>query len=140
MAEAEFFLRKMAECKFDFAELGFYFSAFVSAARTVTLALQQFDHLDGFEKWYAPHREALKQNPMAKFFLDTRNDHLHGGNYPIRGGSSRKGNHTFHFRDYEHNNGQLGDDDVLTRCRAFFLSLIEIVFDCYVKLGTQINP
>ncbi len=140
VAEAEFFLRKMSECKFDFAEFGFYFSAFLSAARTITLALQQFDHLSGFEEWYATHRETLKRNPIAKFFLDTRNDHLHGGGYPVRGGSNSKGVLTFHFRDYEHNSGELGTDDVMTRCRAFFLCLIEIVFDCYLKLGEQINP
>lgn len=140
VAESEFFLRKMAECKFNFAELGFYFSAFLSAARTITLALQQFQHLDGFKEWYAPHQETLKSNPVAKFFLETRNDHLHGGIYPVTGGSSREGKITFHFRNYEHNKQELGDDDVLDRCRNFFICLLEIVFDCYLKLGPQINP
>jgi hypothetical protein len=140
VAEAEFFLRKMAACRLDFEEFGFYFSAFLAASRTVTLALQQFSHLDGFVEWYAPHQMALKMDQTAKFFLNTRNSHLHGGEYPIRGGSSFQGIHKFHFRDYEHNSVELGDDDILTRSRSFFLTLIEIVYDCYVHLGPQIDP
>lgn len=140
IAEAEFFLRKMAECKFDFAEFGFYFSAFLSASRTVTFALQQFNHLEGFEKWYIPHREALKADSTAKFFLNTRNSHLHGGGYPVRGGAISNGVHTFHFLDYKHNEFNISDDDVLSISRHFFLMLLEIVYDCYVHLGTQIDP
>ncbi|WP_309384648.1 hypothetical protein [Cerasicoccus frondis] len=140
VAEAEFFLRKMAGCGFDLEEFQFYFSAYLSASRTVTLALQQFKDLDGFEAWYAPHQEKLKKNQTAKFFLNTRNSHVHGGGYPIRGGSSHGRTHTFHFFDYDHNDVELGDDDVLARSRSFFLSLIEIVYDCYVELGPQIDP
>ena len=140
VAEAEFFLRKMAECNFNFSEFGFYFSAFLSASRTVTLALQQFNHLDGFEKWYIPHREDLKANQTAKFFLNTRNSHMHGGGYPVRGGTTCNGVHTFHFRNYEHNKFEIGDDDVLCKSRQFFLMLLEIVYDCYVHLGPQIDP
>lgn len=140
IAEAEFFLRKMAECKFDPAEFGFYFSAFLSASRTVTLALQQFNHLKGFDDWYLPHQKKLKTNATARFFLNTRNSHLHRGNYPIRGGSSKNGSHKFHFTDYEHNNLELGEDDALARSRSFFLTLLEIVLDCYEHLGRQIDP
>ena len=140
VAEAEFFLRKMAECKFNFDEFGFYFSAFLATSRTVTLALQQFNHLDGFNEWYISHQKALKANSTAKFFLNTRNSHLHGGGYPVRGGSSHNGIHIFHFRDYKHNEFKIGDNDVLSLSRQFFLSLLEIIYDCYVHLDTQIDP
>lgn len=140
VAEAEFFLRKMAECRFNFEEFGFYFSAFLAASRTITLALQQFEHLDGFDEWYEAHRATLKSDQTARFFLNTRNSHLHGGEYPIRGGSRIQGVHKFHFRDYQHNSIDLGDDDILSRSRAFFLTLLEIVYDCYTQLGTQIDP
>ncbi len=140
ISEAEFFLRKMAACDFDVNEFGFYFSAFLAASRTVTLALQQFGHLEGFEEWYAPHQQVLREDQTARFFLESRNSHLHGGEYPVRGRSSYQGCHKFHFGDYEHNGVELGDDDVLSRARLYFLSLLEIVYDCYLQLGPQIDP
>ena len=72
MAETEFFLRKMAEVGLDFFAFNCFLSAYLSASRTTTLALQQFKHIPGFEQWYKPHQEHLKANPLAKFFLDTR--------------------------------------------------------------------
>ena len=83
VAETEFFLRKMAEVQREIFEFKCYFSAYLSAARTTTLALQQFKHIPGFEQWYEPHRKKLQDNQLAKFFLDMRNEHVHGGQSPV---------------------------------------------------------
>ena len=140
-AEAEFFLQKMATAGLDVFEVQCYFSAFLSAARTITLALQQFAHVPGFHLYYAPHRDALKQSGLARFFLDTRNDHLHGGSHPICGGSFSSGKSTYHFADYDQYVGRdVGEDDVLARSREFFVVLLDIVYGCYVELGPYIDP
>jgi hypothetical protein len=62
-----------------------YLSAYLSAARTTTLALQQFRELPGFDAWYAPHQERLRLDPVARFLLEARNSHLHVGPNPVSG-------------------------------------------------------
>lgn len=65
LAEAELFLRHMADAVSDMFEFGCYLSAYLSAARTATLALQRFSHIPGFAAWYEPQRERLKADASA---------------------------------------------------------------------------
>jgi hypothetical protein len=138
LAEAEFFLRKMADSGTDGFAFGCYLSAFLSAARTTTLALQRFSQvIPGFPEWYEHHSERLKVNETARFMLDTRNDHIHGGPYPISAMRISRNSATYEFastRGYE------PAEDVLTTCRDHFIILLEIVYDCYVALGFHIDP
>jgi hypothetical protein len=83
LAEAEFFLRQMASVAVGTFEFGCYLSAYLSSARTATFAFQRFTHIPGFAAWYEPHQARLKTNSLARFMLAVRNDHLHGGPYPI---------------------------------------------------------
>lgn len=164
VAEAEFFLGKMRDIKFDVFAMRCFFSAFLAACRTITQALQQFRKLlDGFDEWYEPHRQRLVENKLAKFFHATRNDHLHGGNHPITGGmgGGSDGSWFYHFENLnisEKNRAEIAalagdvyepiidpdlyvpDEDVLTCCEMYFKMLLEIVYDCYVDLGPQIDP
>jgi hypothetical protein len=139
ISEIEFFLQKMASCSFEIFEFNCYLSAYLASARTLTLALQQFKHIPGFDAWYAPHQSNLKANELSKFFLETRNSHLHGGPYPVSGGSviQRKANFYFSKPD---NGGDIPVLDVVDACRQNFLILLNIVFDCYDKLGVHIDP
>ena len=141
IAETEFFLGKMREVRCELSDINFYFSAFLSAARTSTLALQQFKRVPGFEAWYRSHRDRLAADPLAKRFLDLRNDHVHGGSYPIGSGCSNKGKPLFF----------LGTDgivlfpnsdaeDVVSMSERYFVLLLDVVYDCYVKLGVHIDP
>ena len=141
VAETEFFLSKMAEVQFEFFNFRCYFSAFLSAARTTTLALQQFNQIPGFEEWYKPHREKLQDNHLAKFFLEMRNEHIHGGHNPVSGGSFSKGKATYHFSEFNQSTQlPLNENDVVQSCLDYFISLLDIVYDCYVKLGVYIDP
>lgn len=136
IAEAEFFLGKMVEAESDWFEFRCHLSAFLSASRTVTLALQRFSHVPGFADWYESHRESLKADPLAKFILEKRNDHVHGGPNPVAGGRFRDGAVTYTFRQ----DGDFEPDDVVSSCRAHFVHLLRIVYDCYVVLGVHIDP
>ena len=75
LAEAEFFLQRMATARHDTFEFGCYLSAFLSAARTATLAMQRFSHAPGLDEGYQPHQERLKADSLAKFMLEARNEH-----------------------------------------------------------------
>ncbi len=140
-AEAEFFLGKMCGAGARIDEFGFYFSAFLSAARTTTLALQHFSHVCGFDEWYAPHRAALAASSLAKQFLDLRNSHLHGGEYPVGGGTFQNGKAEYFLkRDgillFSHSN----ETDLVSMSRRYLVMLLEIVHDCYVNLGVHVDP
>lgn len=139
VAETEFFLRKMAEIKLDIFEFQCYLSAYLSAARTTTLALQRFKDIPGFDQWYEPHRKHLQVNKLAKFFHSLRNDHAHGGPYPISGGSLRQGETHYYFSQ-SNETDQIQPEDVVSACRKYFILLLEVVYDCYVKLGIYIDP
>lgn len=139
IAEAEFFLRQMAHPPSEASSFNYLFSAYVSAARTTTLALQQFKHLPGFEAWYGSHRDRLRREPLAKFFLDTRNDHVHGGPYPVTASMHHRGKSLYYF-DRGANAPERQDNDVVSMCRDFFVLLLEVAYDCYVKLGVHIDP
>ena len=82
--EAEFFLEQLRASKRHSFNARCYFSAFVSAARSVSLALQTtMDGVDGFEPWYKSAQARLKTDPLAKFFVEVRNDSIHKGLNPL---------------------------------------------------------
>lgn len=101
VAEVEFFLRRMFRS--NCFEFNCYFSAYLSAARTVTLALQRFYHIEGMEAWYEERRETLKKNQLARTFMLLRNDHVHGGMYPVSGSWHRQGKSVRFLRDHLNN-------------------------------------
>lgn len=139
VAEAEFFLQRMAESGTDMFAFKCYLSAYLSASRTTTLALQQFKSLPGFDAWYEPHRDRLKSDPLAKFLLEARNSHVHGGPHPVSSGRFSMGEaHYFFAKDLSSVNSP--SEDVLSTCRSHFITLLGIVYDCYVALGVHIDP
>lgn len=136
VAEAEFFLRMLFSnsCGFEF---NCFLSAYLGAARTVTLALQRFGHIPGFDDWYKPHRDKLKADPVSKAFLELRNDYIHGGMYPVSGNWRKEGRSIFflHGKGGKHEIG-----DLAVAARHHFLVLLAVVYDCYVVLGVHIDP
>ncbi|HEY4301268.1 MAG TPA: hypothetical protein VGM73_10365 [Candidatus Didemnitutus sp.] len=141
IAEAEFFLQKMCGCSHG-KDFNWYFSAFLSAARTSTLALQRFkDAIPGFQAWYEPHRQRMATNDLAKAFLDMRNDHVHGGPYPVSGSMSHGRTVEHYFRQNDPRKSSApGTPQVVQASTEYFVDLLEIVHDCYVKLGVHFDP
>jgi len=142
IAEVEFFLRKMCDPGYNSQEFKWYFSAFLSAARTSTLVLQRFQHdVPGFSKWYAPHQKRLAKNELAKHFLDMRNDHVHGGDYPVGGASIIQKDVKFFFpRENITVESKLNETDIVAASRDYFIELLKVVYDCYMKLGIHFDP
>lgn len=130
----------MADSSTDMWSFKYYLSAYISAARTRTLALQQFNTIPGFKEWYAPHQETLRASRLAKFFLDTRNAHVHGGPYPVASGRFHHGVARYYFARSPSGADDLCDADVVTLCREYLVLLLEITYGCYVQLGRHIDP
>jgi len=85
VGEADYFLDCLKHADFRTnRQFGYHFSAFVSAARSTTFALQAvMSGYPGFKEWYEPRQKKLKENPLARFFHDLRNHLLHVGSLPI---------------------------------------------------------
>lgn len=78
--EAKYFLKQMRKDTHDGQVLGYCFSAFVSAGRSITMALERnMSKVDGFKQWYAEQQEKLKTNPLMRIMNDARIDTIHKG-------------------------------------------------------------
>jgi len=84
LREAEFFLDELCKTNRRSFQAQCFFSAFASAARSVTLALQAtMSDVDGFSDWYEQAQARLKLDPLARFFVEIRNDSIHKGLNPL---------------------------------------------------------
>jgi len=153
LREAEFFLDRLRTSDPLSFDAQCYFSAFVSAARSVTLALQRsLSGVDGFDSWYGIARDQLKTDPLAAFFVEVRNDVVHTGTNPLNRVTLE------HLR--EHLSGQLhqqkrshvlilpdpdGADstvlvDAVRVSALYFTSLVSVIFDCYQRFKRVVDP
>lgn len=139
LAEAEFFLQRMAATGMDGFAFRCYLSAFLAAGRTTTLALQHFSHISGFEDWYRAQQARLRADRVARFILEARNEHLHGGPYPIAGASFH-GDTSAYFFSESGKLDDLSDQDIVAVCRNHIITLMEFVLDCYEKIGAEMDP
>jgi hypothetical protein len=150
--ETEFFLESLRLAKEKRFEARCYFSAFVSAARSVTFVLQAtLNGVHGFAEWYENVRNTLKADAFAPYFIDVRNDLVHKGVNPLNAVS------LVHLHDYL--SRQFGGDhshvlvipssgtpcgseitDAIGACQGYFASLVAIIFDCYDRFRTVVDP
>ena len=78
LAEAEFFLNLLTQNASHQAVILFALSAFLSAARSVTLLLQaEAAGKPGFDEWYRTAQDELKNDEVAKFLKDQRDIGVH---------------------------------------------------------------
>lgn len=139
--EAEYFLLELKRVgnRLNFGAVQFCASAFVSATRSVTFAMQA--SLKGhpeFEAWYAPMQAKLRRDPLARFFHDFRTVTQHIGQNVIGGGSHGK-NGTFYYFVPCPDLPNVPDQDVLSACEQYFIFVLQLIFDCYIDLGPIVN-
>jgi len=141
VAETEFFLRKMAEANADGREFRWCHSAYLSAARTVTFALQRMKTLPGFDAWYEPHQEKLRRDPVARLLKEARDSHVHGGTHPVGGAMIDGGQATYDFDRNLLPGSTAHAQDVLSACIENFVLLLQIVHDFYCSpFGPEVDP
>jgi len=143
VAEADYFLGRMKETSAEIEEMRFLFSAFVSAARSVTFSLQAvMSGYPDFDSWYQPRQERLKENRLARFFVDLRNHLQKVGGAPLfHSGWSRNGKFEWFTEftptpDFE----EVPSGDVIALSEAYFRLLLEILQECYADYWAYIDP
>ena len=141
--EADFFLCKLSNTKDFLYGANYYLSAFLSASRSITFALQaSISKIDDFQKWYEEQQVKLKQNDLARYFLETRNLSQKVGYYPISSGLYAKGKVLYYFDHFleDEIKSPIPKEDVMTACNLYFVLLLEIIRDCFQKFGHIIDP
>jgi hypothetical protein len=150
VAEADFFLDKLEQTTYGsihFFEARNYLSAFLASSRSITFSLHaSMTDIRGFEEWYNKHQQAMRQNRLAKYFLEARNNSQKVGYYPLTGGRIYQDNNNLLRAEYyfDRFTKELAEfvpqEDVVTACKKYFIILLEVVFDCYQNFGTVIDP
>jgi hypothetical protein len=152
LCEADFFLEKLAACgggrpgDDGWFAAKCYFSAFTSAARSVTFALQSsLSDLPGFSDWYAGKRTEMRADRLATFFNRARTESQHIGFNPVNAGTSGRGSdgrprELYWFADVGGAGMELPQEDVVTACHAYMVNLVRLVYECYLVFGEDIDP
>lgn len=148
LAEADFFLERLKDSSTNFFAARCYFSAFVSAARSVTFALQGVmkSRVDGFQEWYEAKQDELRRDPLARFFHDARTEAQHLGTNPVNAGRS----HTVHGKpvvELYFESSTLGvplknapSCDVATACTRYLALIVSLIRECYEVFGPAVDP
>ncbi len=92
------------------------------------------------------HQQVMRQNRLAKYFLEARNNSQKIGYYPLTGGRAYRDSNNvlraeYHFDTFTEELAEyVPEDDVLSACKKYFVLLLEVIFDCYQNFGTVIDP
>ncbi|QEL65543.1 hypothetical protein OTERR_20670 [Oryzomicrobium terrae] len=145
LKEADFFLRQMTRSHGNIEELNYYFSAFVSAARSVTFVLQYVGSVvEGFDSWYADVQSRQRSDKVAKYLLEARNESQKTGAQPIAYGEVIRlpsGEETLiNFFSYIGSSppAEVPDMDVLTTCNHQMRNLVQIVIEFFDKFEDSV--
>lgn len=83
LLEAKYFLERMTEKQSDRDAFKYNLSAFLAAARSVTLIMQkEFDKAPGFEKWYSEKQAKMKSDEVMSLLNKKRVMTIH--QQPVR--------------------------------------------------------
>jgi hypothetical protein len=151
--EAEFFLDQLRVSSRLSFDAQCYFSAFVSAARSVTWVLQAtMSGIPGFESWYEVAQAKLKADPLAPFFVEIRNrsekrglnpldqvtlDHLREDLFQQM--RQHKRSHVLVLPD-AHSKGSTVLADAVQASTLYFTSLVNVVFECHDRFRFVVDP
>ncbi|MGL4576838.1 MAG: hypothetical protein ACRCV9_18775 [Burkholderiaceae bacterium] len=139
--EAEYFLDELTAKgqTFDLGPIQFLASAFTSATRSVTFAMQaSLKGVTEFDRWYEQKQLDLKANALARFFHEFRTVTQHLGINVVRAGESSGNVKTYYFigcRDLPN----VPREDVVTACQAYFRLILDVVYDCYIAFATRVD-
>lgn len=152
LQEAEFFLVALRDARPGSFDSRCYFSAFVSAARSVTFALQfSLKDVRGFDEWYAAAQAQLRADPLGPHFVEIRNDLQKKGLNPLNQVSiDHLREHLFdvltrsasaHFLVLPRaSDGDTAVTDALRASTDYFVALVSLVFRAYERFKTAVDP
>jgi hypothetical protein len=143
--EADFFLDKFKDSieSLCYDESDCYFSAFVSAARSITFALQSaMSKYPGFKEWYPARQERLRDSGLAKLFVTLRNHSQKIGDLPLSYGGFSTSNERESFAFFQPNKDfpLLPNEDVVTIATNYLITILEVIHECYQEYRHYVNP
>ena len=128
-------------------ELRCYFSAFVSAARSISFVLQTvMKGIQGFDEWYITEQDQLRANQLARFFVERRNEIQKVGDTKINAGVGyRDENGQLIIRHYFANTGPLDpfepiEDDIVTAATEYMKLMRKLISECSIRFATEDDP
>lgn len=153
LREAEFFLGRLRDTRRGTLDARFFFSAFVSAARSVTWSLQaSMSGVLGFDEWYKSAQSKLRTDALAPLFVEIRNssqkrglnplnqvtlEHLREDLFQQLSGSGRE--HVLVLPSK-----RAGEEtllvDALRVSELYLASLVTLIFECYEKFKCVVDP
>jgi hypothetical protein len=151
LCEAEFFLDQLRRARHLRVEAEYYFTAFISAARSVTWAMQaSLSNVNGFPEWYADVQQKLRTDALAKFFVKARNVAQKRGHNPLDKVDLQ---HLHAYLDRKMrgdkrpilvvpNTSQPNEAnlcDALEACESYFSTLVAVAYDCYDRYRTVVD-
>ena len=153
LREAEFFLNQLSGSSRLSFDAQCYFSAFVSAARSVTDALRAtMSGIADFEQWYRGVQAGLKADPLVPLFVEIRNNSVHRGLNPLNRVTldhlredlfdqmhQRERSHVLVLPD-AHSDTSTVLADAVQASRLYFVSLVNAVFECYDRFKCVVDP
>src|SRR5271157_5071568 len=144
--ESRFFLSKMISSGDNVIEFRYYFSAYVSACRSVTFVLQAvMKGVPGFAEWYSEKQNQLNQNLLARFFVERRNETLKEGENQIHSHifaqteDGRKLAEYFFERSGSRETINF-NEDVVTSSSRYLGILMVLVSECKSRFSKSIDP
>lgn len=136
LCESDFFLEKLRAAP-DLDQARYYFSAFLSAARSVTYALQKcLRGLGDFDTWYTDRQAELKAHPSARYFHTIRNEAIHEGLNPLE--SHSRGVGGIYGSDFYLREGA-PERNVVTACTSYMAILVRIAGTAYQRFWTSVD-
>jgi hypothetical protein len=139
--EAEYFLLMMKQVgrKIDFGGVQYCASAFTSAARSITFAMQAcLRGIPAFDSWYELKQADLRASPLAKFFHAFRTLTQHIGDSVVTGGTHGKDGTLYWFGPHP-DLPVVPELDVISACETYFVLILELVYECYIHLGPLVD-
>jgi hypothetical protein len=150
IAEAEFFLKKIKKARLNFISARYYFSAFLSAARSITFALQcSMKDIKGFDDWYKIEQNRLNKDKISRYMLNARNESQKEGIYHLGRGESYRNKNGKRIIKYYFDEilpaakdklESVPSEDVVLACEKNFIQLLEVIYGCFLKFGSSIDP
>jgi len=143
VGEAEYFLEQLKGAQGHYRVFSYNLSAFVSAVRSITFSMQAvMSKYPNFPEWYALHQQVLKEDLLAKYFLNLRNLTQKVGTVPVgHTGMMRDGEiiHLSYFVSVE----ELKDapnGEVTKLATQYFKSILSLVKKCYEDFWAYVDP
>lgn len=143
VGEADYFLDKLKSSGGFSDEFAYLLSAFASATRSITFSLQAvMCKYPDFEKWYEPYQEKLRNNELAKYFMELRNHLQKVGSVPISHAGTMQNGEVKHYSFFidikELKNTPIGE--IRSLATEYFLTILNLTGQCYRDFSIYTDP